>query len=103
MLIGKGPGLFGGSVIQGFGHDTKEPIVSSHFRIRRKQSQQTASTIGKIIDCRSYRTVTFTYEVNDEVYVKTIHKIPRESYSKNQLIKVYYDPEHPKNASFVRL
>lgn len=98
MLIGKGPGLFGGSVINGFGHDSKGPTVSSHFRNRSKQSCQTASTVGKIIDCRSYRTVTFSYEVNGEVYVKTVLKTPKESYNKNQLIKVYYDPRHPRRA-----
>ena len=65
--------------------------------------RQTESTIGKIIDCRSRRYLTFTYEVDNKVYVKTIMRGMKDSYSMNQLLKVFYDPSNPKNASFVSL
>ena len=106
LMIGKGLGMFGGETMQrtGSGPKTKKDLRGKTVRFKDKK---TAETIGKIIDYVIWRgslaSVTITYEVDHKVYVKMISRATKETYCKNQLVKVYYDPRHPKRAFFEAL
>ena len=98
--------MFGGETMQrtGSGPKTKKDLRGKTVRFKDKK---TAETIGKIIDYVIWRgslaSVTITYEVDHKVYVKMISRATKETYCKNQLVKVYYDPRHPKRAVFEAL